>query len=490
MEQESTKRANAAMRRKPVWMNEPGAPPQPDFTQYATELNELFNKKNTLLAERKALQDSVTVSAEESDIKDQCEVLRSQLNEIDIQRKNEQTLRSKKNEEITDLRKRRRQNSEKQQGVQVELGGFASVKEIDAAIVYMRRKMEMTGGGLDSEKKINRRLHQLEEAKVLLFQLQGLSDSVQRDQEREVTLEQEFRDIHERIAGLNKQYQEKMQKKQELDSKRAELNSSRTTVYKKCDVLRTQIKNLINEINEKKKERQEKKDAWDAWCKSSKENYFAKLESERQSKKQEEREKRKIFKLEGKRARALKRQNPFTTEIGACDILLQYLKEKEQLLIQQEEELAKSVAAQNFDPVAAAPKGFVVINQPVRTTVSKGSISLVKKENIRHSEDKTALFHIIGLRPPTMRKFIPSSLEEIEKKKIYYQSHTTTGELVLSSDDESTDSDASEKEKSLRANDSEVNRDELDTSCKGEKETEESDDDDLSGTDSEKHTPK
>lgn len=490
MEQGSAVKANATTtRRKPAWMNEPGAPPQPDFAQYAKVLNEIFNEKNALLVELKALQESVTVSSEETKMKNQCEVLRSQLNEIDIQRKNEQTLRSKKNEEITDLRKRRRQNSDKQQSVQVELGGFASVKEIDAAIVYMRRKMEMTGGGLDSEKKINRRLHQLEEAKGLLVQLQGLSDSVQRDQEREVTLEQEFRDIHERIAGLNKQYQEKMQKKRELDSIRAELHSSRTAVYKKSDEFRAQIKNLLNEINKKKKEREEKKDAWDAWCKSSKAKYFAKLEAERQSKKEEEREKRKSMKLEGKRARALKRQNPFTAEIATCDILLQYLKEKEQLLAHQEEELAKSVAAKNFDPIAAAPEGFVVISQPVRTTVSKGNISLAKKENIRHSEDKTALFQTIGLRPPAMRKFISSSVEEIEKKKLFYQSHTIIGELVLSSDDEATDSDVSEKEKSPCENDSEVNKNESEENCKEQEKTDASDEDDLSDTDSKTNTP-
>lgn len=445
MTEGSSEKPKGANRSKPAWMNEPNAPPRPDLSFYSKRLNELFSQKNALADERRALQETAKMSKEEVDLKTRCDDLRAQMAEIDAKRKDELALRSNKNEEISELWKRRRQNSEKQRLLQAELGGFASVQEIDAGIAYMRRKMEMTGGKHESEKKLNRRLHQLEEGKAFLAQLQDLSDSQKEEQEREMMLEKEAREIHERIEALNKQYQEKIQAKEQLESNRSRLSAGRAEVYKKTDMLREQIKTISEEIQALKKEREEKTTAWDAWCVTAKTNYYARLEAEYQKKREYEKKERKALKLEGKRARALKRQNPYAVEIKTCATLVQYLIEKGQVLARQEEELAKSIASQNFDPSAAAPEGFVVVTEPVRASVGKGKLSAAKNPNIRHSEEMIKMFDSIDIRPPTLRKFISASLTEIEEKKKYYESHIKEGELELSSDEEVTDNDDSEK---------------------------------------------
>lgn len=445
----SPEKSGAPNRSTPAWMSEPGAPSRPDFSFYSKRLNELFAQKSKLIAERRALQDSIKLSDEEVELKEKCAALRVEMNEIDIQRKAELALRSSKNDEISELRKRRRQNSEKQRAVQVELGGFASIKEIDAAIAYMRRKTEMIGGGLESEKKMNRRLRQLEEAKSMLAQCQGFSDSVKEDQEYEMMLEQESREIHERIDALNKEYQEKIHAKQELESKRTGLSAQRTDVCKKTDALREQIKEILDEIQKLINEREGKKKVWDAWCVTAKANYYARLDAERKKKNEEAKERRKAERLARKRARALKRQNPFADEIMACSTILQYLAEKDKLLAQQEEELAKSLASRNFDPVAAAPEGFVVITEPVRPSVGKGKLGSSKKTTIQHSDDIINLFNAIEVRPPGMRKFIASSLTEVEAKKKEYETHIKTGELELSSDKTGSEDDDVENDNEI-----------------------------------------
>lgn len=430
--------------RLPPWMTEPGAPARPDFSGYSKTLTELNAKKDQLLQEIKDLQGSVRTSDGNEELRTERDALRASLNEIDLVRKNERTIRIKKNEEITALRKKRRENADKVRGLQLELGGFTSVKEIDAAIEYMKRKMEWTGGGLEAEKKNNRRLHQLEEAKGLLVQLQPLTEAIQAAQEREVKLAQEYREIHERIGILNKKYEEELSKKRKLDAQVAESSSGRTEVYKKCDELRTQLNGVFEEMRKIKAERQEKIEAWDAWCVTAKQNYAAKQEAEAKKRLQQDLEEQQNAKLEAKRARAKQRQNPFLKQIENCEVLVQYLKDKQQMINREEDKRRKALAAEAFDPRACVPDGCQVLHEGTFSKTEKTKRAVEKKIVVRHPNEKVMLFDSIDVRPPSEPEKISECIEDVKRKKAEFESHIKAGECDLSSDHE--DEGEAEKE--------------------------------------------
>lgn len=420
--------------RLPPWMSEPGAPERPNFSAFSKTLNEMNSEKDKLLQRIKSLQNSVksTGSAEGDDARAQRDALRNKINEIDALRKNERTIRLQKNEEISAVRKQKKEDSDKVKALEADLGGFTTVKEIDAAIEYMKRKMEFMGGGLEAEKKNNRRLHQLEEAKKLLQQLQPLQESIQKAEEREMKLEQEFREIHERLVALNKQHDEEFAKKKELDAK----VNGRSEVYKECDVLRTQLNKIFEEIKRCKEEKQQKTEAWDAWCKTAKANYAAKMEAMTEERRKKEQDAENSKKMEKKLARAKQRQNPFSSEIGICESLVYYLKGKQESVEREKEKRAKALAAKSFDPHANAPEGCVVLHEGTSVHSPISGVKADKKIVVRHESDKVKMFEKISVKPPSDPSQLQKCVEEIEEKKKEYESHIKSGEPQLSSDEE------------------------------------------------------
>eukprot|EP00796_Vickermania_ingenoplastis_P013399 gene13399-9222_t len=434
---EKTGKENGARKsRMPPWMSEPGAPPRPDFSKYSKELTDLYFEKNAILDKIKTLQSSVKRGGEADDRRAEREALRTKLNDIDSERKSERAKRYKKNEEITALRKQRREKGDQVRALQSQLALFTSPAELDAAIEYMKRKMESTPGGLEAEKKNNRCLRELEAAKGIFRLLHPLTEAIEKSEESEMMLEQEIREIHEKIEILNKRYNELMVEKKVIDSHANESSSERAEVYKKCDELRARLNVVLDTIKSIKAEKQDKMDEWDKWCQTAKAAYEEKRKAEENQRKEALLASEKILQsalLEEKKKRAIERQNPYATEIRNCDTLVVYIENKQIVVAREEEKRAKALAAQSFDPQSAVPDGCIVLCEGKSpATVAKKA----KKVVIRHDPDIIQLFRSVGIDPPKESSKFVMCIEELRNKKKEYETHIKEGEPVLSSDDD------------------------------------------------------
>ncbi|CBZ29385.1 conserved hypothetical protein [Leishmania mexicana MHOM/GT/2001/U1103] len=458
--QEETTTARPAAKKVP-WQSMPGAPTRPNFAQYGPKLAALADQRRILIDEIKKLQSSVQNDAVTQARNAERNAFFEELNEIDARRKVQRDRRAAQDAEIAKLRKRRGEISDKLREVQAEVGGFTNVREIEEAIDYMMRKMESSGGGLGAERRNQQRLHKLEDAKTHLLRLQPLADAIKEITEQEVILQQEYHAICEQIGILNREYEEKLQKKRAKDKETQADGAKRADVYKQCDELRIRVSEITQSMESLRAEREKVSSEWDAWNKEARKKYFEQLEQQREKRRKEYDERRNAHKIAAKRVRAAKRQNPYAAEISACSTLIQYLKQKKMMVQLDEEDRKRREAAAHFDPSQMAPAGCVVVseskwseNKPLgkaakkqqkhqqkknenTPTVKPSSVANPQQDRVlQHPEDKTRLFQMIEVDPVLSLASIDDKIRHIEVLKSQYESHIQTGELVLSSGDD------------------------------------------------------
>ncbi|CAC9522598.1 conserved hypothetical protein [Leishmania infantum JPCM5] len=464
--QEETTPARPAAKKAP-WQSMPGAPTRPNIAHYGPKLAALAEQRRTLIDKIKKLQSSVQNDAVTQARHAERNAFFEELNEIDARRKVQRDRRAAQDAEIAKLRKHRGEISDKLRAVQAEVGGFTNVREIDEAIDYMMRKMESSGGGLGAERRNQQRLHKLEDAKTHLLRLQPLADAIKQITEQEVILQQEYHAICEQIGILNREYEEKLQKKRAKDKEAQADGTNRADVYKQCDELRTRVSEITQCMDSLRAEREKVSSEWDAWNKEARKKYFEQLEQQREKRRKEYEERRNAHKIAAKRVRAAKRQNPYVTEISACSTLIQYLKQKKMMVQLDEEDRKRREAAAHFDPSQMAPAGCVVVSeskwsenkslgktakkqqkhqqkQKENTSAAKPSTAVndQKGRALQHPVEKIRLFQMIDVDPALSLATIDDKIRHIETLKSQYESHIQTGELVLSSGDDEEEEEA------------------------------------------------
>ncbi|ORC92588.1 lipoprotein, type 6 [Trypanosoma theileri] len=445
--------APTAKKQMPGWMSIPGGPPEPNGAAFRAKMNRLVEERRALLAEVKTLRASLGPREGQEAVEAELSELRQRMGEIDTQRKAEQEMRFKKNEEIQKIQKIHDERLNKLHELSDGLGGFKTLKEIDEAIAYLTRKMETSGGGLAAEKRTVRQLSKLEEAKRFLLEMQPLTEAITEAKHREALLQREWQEINERVRNLKSEYNEQRMTKQQKEQELRKTGVNRQEVYKKCDEISAKIKSLSDEMNTLREEHNKAVEAWNAWREEARAKYAAKVEAERKERQRRYLEYKNAAKMEEKRARALRRQNPYEAEADACSTLVRYLRDKKAMVQREEEELARQEAAATFDPTKFLPEGAVLLNDgKKRTDANKGGAlgkknkqqqqqqkpkaGTAKNRVLQHSEDKIRLFQLINEEPPLALAAIDASVERIRAKQVEYESHKKTGELELSSDDD------------------------------------------------------
>ncbi|KAH8611763.1 hypothetical protein ERJ75_000945400 [Trypanosoma vivax] len=447
-----------ARRPPPRWMTGPDALPKPNVAEFRAKIAQLAKEKNTLFDKIKELR--ATLEPRDENDKER-EELRERIKELDNKKKLENDLRKKKSDEIQKVKKVQEEQLKKLRELTTELSGFKSVEEIDEAIAYMTKKMETSGGGLAAEKRMLRQLSQLEDAKRYLQELQPVNEAIAEAKHREALLQKEFDEINERIRGLTTACNEQRSTKMEKDQLVRGKGASRQEVYAKCSELHAKITGIVEKMNTLREEHSKAMEAWNAWRAEAFAKHQAKMEEIRKERERRIHEKNNAAKLEEKRARALRRMNPYEVEIAACDTLIQYLREQKVMVKREEEERIKKEAVANFDPAKFAPSGAVILNdgknwkdhakgavggKNKQRPTSKKESGASKAVSIKHGEEKVELFTLIGEEPPKVLDDIDTLLTKITEKRKEYASHIKVGELELSSDDDEQEHPQEEEE--------------------------------------------
>ncbi|KAH9589128.1 hypothetical protein LSM04_002562 [Trypanosoma melophagium] len=468
--------AAPAKRQMPGWMSIPGGPPEPNGAAFRAKMTRLVEERRALVAEVKALRATLGPREGQEAVEAELSELRQRMGDIDTQRKLEQEMRFKKNEEIQKVQKIHDERLSKLHELSDGLGGFKTLKEIDEAIAYLTRKMETSGGGLSAEKRTVRQLSKLEEAKRYLLEMQPLTEAINEAKHREALLQREWQEINERVRNLKSEYNEQRMTKQQKEQELRKTGVNRQEVYKKCDEIGAKIKSLSDEMNTLREEHNKAVEAWNAWREEARAKYAAKIEAERKERQRRYLEYKNAAKMEEKRTRALRRQNPYEAEADACSTLIQYLRDKKTMVQREEAEHARQEAAATFDPTKFLPEGATLLNDgKKRTDANKGAglgkknkqqqqqkpkANTTKNRVLQHSEDKIRLFQLIGEEPPLALASIDASVERLRAKRQEYESHKKTGELELSSDDDEEEEEEENVEQQEQEQEEEQHQDE------------------------------
>ncbi|CCW62672.1 unnamed protein product [Phytomonas sp. EM1] len=437
-------------KRMPPWMSMPGAPPRPDGSAFGSKIAPLLAEKQKCFDELKELQKAMEDS-KRSDTDEEGKLMQERLKVIDDELRAQNTLRVGKNTEISKLRQQSRDANKELKALQSELGGLSNAKEIDLAIEQVMRKMETSGGGLSAEKRTLKRLQQLEEAKGLFFKVQTLTETIRDAEEREALLQQEYREIHQRIGTLNRELETNLQVKREKNKEAQASGTVRSEIYKKCLEVRARITAINKQINELRAEHNKVSETWNAWCDEARKKYNEKLQAELEERKRRQQERIDAAKSRRKEYLLKKRQHEHEVEISACVTLMEYLRDKRRVIREEEEEKAKLQAAADFDPVKVAPEGFAVLNEGKWTSHTSLSRSAKKQQKrqqkasqlnkpatqkpVHHPKEIVELFHRVGLEPPVSVADFDGSVVKIREKKNEFES-IIVSEAELSSEDE------------------------------------------------------
>lgn len=430
--------------KRPGWMSIPGGPKEPNFQEFRNKMIALNEKKSKLVERLREIQSGLGVRGEDSEreaIFSERKALRDRMTTIDSLRKKERDARSTKNEEIARVRRQRIDVENKLKELSNDLGAFRDLADIEAAIDHIMTKMETGAGGLSSEKRTIKRLQQLEEAKSLLLQLQPLQEAIADAEDREASLQQEYREIHERIGQLNKDYEEFFTTKQAKDKEVAKTSVDRTALITERESIRDELTKLNEEMTALREAFNKQKEAWEAWREEAIKKYAEKIEAERKERQRQWLERQNADKIARKKARALKRQNPYESEIHTVTTLISYLKDRLVMSQRDEEDRKRRAAMATFDPAASAPKGFVLtgdvaLPKSKAAKPTKAATEASKERPVNHTEEKNRQFGLIGIAVPKTIGAIEGTIAALKAKQAEYESHIKSGEIELSSDDE------------------------------------------------------
>lgn len=433
----------AQPKRRPGWMSMPGGPKEPNSNEFRAKLQAIITQKGKIFDTLKEIQEKFGPREEGGGdgMDGERKALRQRMNEIDLERKAEHEARRTKTDEIAKVRKMRSEVEKKLKELGTELGAFRDVNDIDDAINHIMLKLETGGGSLADEKRTAKRLAKLEEAKVLLNQLAPLQEAIAEAEDREAALQQEYREIHDRIGSLNKAFEEQYTAKQSKDKEVRKVTVDRTELIKQRQECREKLTSLNDEMNKLREAFNEQQKAWNEWREEARVKFAEKVEAERKERQRRYDELRNAEKIARKKARALKRMNPHEAEIGATQTLIGYLKDRLLMSKRDEEDRKRRAALSTFDPVASAPTGFALV-APVALPKAKGGKggkavdATPKPVAIQHNAEKLRLFATVGVTAPMQLADIEKALEELQAKKQEFESHIKNGELELSSDED------------------------------------------------------
>lgn len=452
---------------KPGWMSIPGGPKEPIWTDFTASVQKLNSEKSKLFDRIKELNGLIGSRDDNNPAAQERRELQSRLNEIRDRRQSERDVSRNAKDEMQQVRNEKAKVESQLRALTAELGMFQSLEEINMAINHIMYRMETGTAGIRAEKKTHDRLVKLERAKTLLLDLQPLQDAIEEHDSREYELQQEFRDISERMKQLSQEMDTVMDERKEHDAKYKKTAEDRQKLFDERRSVSDKISSIITQINELRAQFDKDRKAWDEWRVVAQQKYTEKIEAEREERQRKYRERQQALRNERKKDKIAKRRNPYVKEIEVCSTLIQYLKDKSIMHQKSEEERKRRKEAENFDPTVSAPTGTVLLKPKfdeicLGTKKSKSkkdkekakakeasAAAVVTKDDsestraVQHSHDKHRLFDAVGVVAPTSIADFTSTIASLQAKQKEFESHIKTGDIdVSSSEDEAEEEQA------------------------------------------------
>lgn len=452
---------------KPGWMSIPGGPKEPVWADFTAAVQKLNAEKSKLFDRIKELNGLIGSRDDNNPAAQERRELQARLNEIRDKRQSERDISKQTKDEMQQVRNEKAKVESQLRALTAELGMFQSLEEINMAINHIMYRMETGSAGIKSEKKTHDRLLKLERAKTLLTNLQPLQEAIEEHDNREYELQQEFRDISERMKQLSQEMDTVMDERKDHDAKHKKTAEERQKLFDERRAVSDKISTISSQINELRAQFDKDRKAWDDWKVVAQQKYTEKIEAEREERQRKYRERQQALRNERKKDKIAKRRNPFVKEIEVCSTLIHYLKDKEVMYKKSEEERKRRKEAEAFNPTADAPQGTILLKPKfdeicLGTKKSKSkkekekakakeaaaaAAPVVTKETnepvraIQHSHEKLRFFDIVGVSAPSSIAEFQIAIASLQAKQKEYESHIKTGDIEVSSSEDEAEAE-------------------------------------------------
>lgn len=347
------------------------------------ELNQLKNKKNALIEEKKAIRAKLDQAKNQAD-------------------------------KIQKDRKDARSSIK-----------FTDVAEIDSEIAKLQRKQETTTMSLQEEKKLIKDIDALKNSKKFVADLKDKETAMEDVKEQRKNIQTMIAAKDKEIDEISKQIDAKMTVIKGMNEKDSEKRDKLQEWFKERDDLRAKFTEKLKEKDALRAEFRDKNNAWYNYQRAVRAQ--KKTQYEEEKKKREEEHQAYLKKVEEEEAKKI----PYEEEKALCDYLADYLTStylKGKIEEQKEGQKKDDVVAVKDDPFA----GLKPVSKRDEDTEYFGKGKQKKKrDRASKKQDKAAgpftlsvdtfeQFGLLQLTPPTSLDQVEASVKELREKKEWY----------------------------------------------------------------------
>ena len=208
------------LKKKPEWMNKPGAPEKPSFDDFQKKSQDIIAKRNALIEESKKLILTLPESSKEriQAIQEEKRKLQKRLNSIHECKKQIFDQKKKILSERQNSQSKRRNIENILREYTNKLGSLSTIEDINYAIQRVELSMETGLGGLQGEKKLMKKIEQLEKAREMINEVNRLQEDLTIAESEETERESEYNYICNRLNTINVQMAHISSEKKQVDT--------------------------------------------------------------------------------------------------------------------------------------------------------------------------------------------------------------------------------------------------------------------------------
>lgn len=448
---------------------------KPNVEEFRAAQNKIHRKIEELKAQQNAINERIQKEFESEQnkaAKEEQKALRQNIAKGQAFLKQKQLEKEKLTQSIRDLDKQKVELRKKQK--EYEKSTSAPPPDIDAQIRHLELELETAPGtSLKKESKIMNDIKRLQHSKKHVKQKEDFSgDLASLDEKRKAMLDQ-VEALQLEIEKTRNSQSELYQQVQQIGEKHASMKDSLTLLHQEKHTLGSEISKQYDELRVLKEKFSEENAEWkrkiDEEKKKEAERRQAaeQLRQERQQQIMQEKLAKEEEKMKAqKEIERLRRLNPHEEEIVTCDILIHFLtnstsaREKQRTVQQFNANAFAKEGMQQFKRSPGdedawlfadrgkskkggkkpplLPKEAQPASEPQAEETSTSCSTVPKPKAPKNDKllpampvAKLQAFDKLRIRPPIRQSEVSACVEELRKKKVYFESFKRTMEQVI-----------------------------------------------------------
>jgi uncharacterized coiled-coil DUF342 family protein len=392
--------------------------PAPDEDRYEREMKSLEGKIGRLRDKKKGVNNQIKLKKEGGKVEDKDQTVKDFIGSKVASRKEMALARNKLRDEMDALRHEFHTLVEEQKKVRPKIKIYDKEKT-EKQIYAIQARIETTTLTLQEEKKLISELSELQQSVALITPFLERNKKIDEIKARQDVVKAQITEytglIDQTNAVIDETHSKVKNSREKLDSELPLMFEETKKIQDEIDALEVERQQLFEAHRDKKREYQKQQNFIKniEWMTKMKQRL---VEQEERRKQQEEEEKQ----------RELNKPHPYAEEILSCDAFIAYLKKFVPKETKENAKEEKNVTGTEF-----LPERSELNAKEAEAWFGSGQKKQKKKRSKKTKTTEALLttlpvdllnfFSYIGLKVPTNGDEAKAAIEELEKKKSYWE---------------------------------------------------------------------